>query len=286
VDDPRRAGFGLLEAILALAIAGLVLAAVTEIAGRALRSWNGGFATVAAVERTDLALDRIAADLSALLPVSLATAGDPDILFAGDERGMAFTAVTPFDRGNEGIAVVEIGVEGTSGGAVLTRRLRRGRDAALRSGDRVVLLSGALDLGFSYRDQAGLRVNRWTRPGEVPRGVIVTLKGPRGGGGLPVEVMLPIPVAISVSCLADTAAREPTEAAQRQEASGAGRPPPHDPSTGQPSIETAEPTPQAEPSHGPRRCATGSPAKATRTERPPVGSPPIGADPAHPEYGR
>jgi general secretion pathway protein J len=144
-----RAGFGLLEAILALAIAGLVLAAVTEIAGRTLRSWNAGFGTTAAVERTDVALGRIAADLASALPVRLVTADDPAILFVGDGRGMAFTAVTPLDRSHDGIAVVEIGVETTSGGAALTRRLRRGRDVALRDGDRVVLLSGPLDLAFA-----------------------------------------------------------------------------------------------------------------------------------------
>lgn len=205
----RRAGFGLLEAILALAIAGLVLAVVTEIAGRTLRSWNAGFATMAAVERTDIALGRIAADLAALLPVRLITADDPAILFTGDGQAMAFTAVTPVDRDHEAIAVVEIGVEAVGSGAVLTRRLRRDRDAALRDGDRVVLLSGPLDLAFAYRDQAGRRVETWARPGEVPRGVIVTLKGPPAGGGLPVEVMLPIPVAIAVSCLVEVPAAMP-----------------------------------------------------------------------------
>jgi general secretion pathway protein J len=214
--DAPRAGFGLIEAILALAIAGLVLAAVTEIAGRTLRSWNAGFAAVAAVERTDVALGRISADLASLLPVRLATADDPNILFAGDAQGMAFTALTPFDRSNDGIAVVEIGVETSGDGAVLSRRLRRGRDRALRSGDRVVLLSGPLDLAFSYRDQAGRRLATWTKPGEVPRGVIVTLRGRRGGGGLPVEVMVPIPVAIAVSCLIEVP--EPSTPKARQPA--------------------------------------------------------------------
>lgn len=203
---PRRrageAGFGLLEAMLALAIAGLVLAAITEIAGRTLRSWNVGLGTVAGIERTDLGLARLAADLSGLVPMPLATVDDRAVLFTGDERGMAFTASTPIDRTRDGLAVVEIGIEATDRGAALVRRLRAIRDGAPPGGGRVVLLSGRLDLAFAYRDRSGERVARWTRPGEVPTGVIVTLVGSRGGGGgRPVEVILPIPTAIPISCL-------------------------------------------------------------------------------------
>lgn len=268
-----RAGFGLIEAIVALAIAGLVLAAVTEMVGRMLRTWDRGFATLAAVERTDVALGRIGADLAALLPISLATADDPNILFAGDARGMSFTAVTPFDRSHEGIAIVEIAVEGSGDGAVLVRRLRRGRDAPLRDGDRVVLLSGRLDLGFSYRDQTGERVDRWSRPGEVPRGVVVTLTGGRGGG-LPVEVMLPIPVAISVSCLAKPPG-ESVDAPQDQNApTGAPRPPraaPPQPGAGETDTqsEPGDPPPVESAEDRAKRCATGPAA----TKAPPPGDP-------------
>jgi len=247
-----EAGFGLIEAILALAIAGMVLAAVTEIAGRTLTSWDRGLASVAAVERTDVAIGRIGADLATLLPVSLPTADDPSVLFAGDERGLAFTAVTPLDRTNDGIAIVEIGVEGSGDGAVLVRRLRRGRDVPLRDGDRVVLLSGALDFGFSYRDQSGQRSARWAKPGEVPRGVIVTLKSERGGGGLPVEVMLPIPVAVSVSCLVQATAA-PDQ-----------KPPEGEPAARQPNLAGTAPNgapdvwgPAGKPVDRSRRCATG-----------------------------
>ena len=265
-----RAGFGLIEAILALAIAGLVLAAVTEIAGRTLRSWNGGFTAMAAVERTDIALGRIAADLAASLPVRLATADDPATLFVGDGRGMTFTAVTPIDRSHEAIAVVEIGIEALGDGAALTRRARRGREATLRDGDRVVLLSGPLDLAFSYRDRAGRRTSTWTRPGEVPAGVIVTLKGPREGGGLPVEVMLPIPVAISISCLIEV----PTAAAERPRPNRAPPPPGGADAPPPPGGADAAPPPEVpatNPEERQRRCPA-APAGATADA--PPSSPP------------
>ncbi len=268
-----RAGFGLIEAIVALAIAGLVLAAVTELAGRTLRSWDHGFATLAAVERTDVALGRIGADLTALLPIPLATADDPNILFAGDGRGLAFTALTPFDRSHEGIAIVEIAVEGTGDGAVLVRRLRRGPDVPLRDGDRVVLLSGRLDLAFSYRDQTGQRVDRWSRPGEVPRGVVVTLTGERGGGGLPVEVMLPIPVAISVSCLVQTPG-ETVDAPPRDENAppGDGRPPragrqPRSGEEADTGAEDGDAAPVETLEDRAKRCATGPSATEAQPAR-------------------
>jgi general secretion pathway protein J len=226
---PEEAGFGLLEAILALAIAGLVLAVITEIAGRTLRSWNAGLGTVAAIERTELGLARLAADLAALVPMHLATAEDEAVLFTGDERGMSFTALTPIDRTTDGLAVIEIGIETTGDGGVLVRRLRRGRDAGLRDGDRVVLISGRVDLAFSYRDRTGQRHTRWTGPGEVPSGVMVTLVGTRRGGGLPVEVFLPIPTAIPISCLVGA----------------------------EPAVTTTTPAGSASTDARARRCATG-----------------------------
>ena len=253
-DPPAdgRAGFGLIEAIVALAIAGLVLAAITEIAGRTLRSWNRGLSTVAAVERSDIALGRLAADLTGLLPVPLANADTPEVLFAGDEHGMAFTALTPLDRSNDGIAVVEIGIEAGRDGAVVTRRLRRGRDLGLRDGDRVVLLSGRLDIAFAYRDQRGKRVTRWSTPGEVPRGVVVTLVGGREGGGMPVAIVLPVPVAISVSCLLPPA--DGTPAATPGAAAGRGVTPAP---TGGEGEAQAEAPPSANEADRRKRCATG-----------------------------
>lgn len=256
-----RAGFGLIEAIVALAVAGLVLAAVTELAGRTLRGWNRGFSTVAAIERTDIALGRLGRDLAGLVPMRLATADDPAILFAGDERAMAFTAHTPLDRTDDGLAIVEYAVEATGGTTALVRRLRRGREVGLRDGDRIVLLAGRLDLAFAYRDQSGQRVSRWAKQGEVPRGVVVTLVGTREGGGLPVEVMLPIPVAISVSCLLPDASADPNEEA----------PPPGEPPTvrrgagpGAPPEDPAAAPPAAAGARA-KRCATG-PSRQTNTE--------------------
>lgn len=261
-----RAGFGLIEAIVALAIAGVVLAAVTEIAGRTLRSWNRGFSTVAAIERTDVALGRLAADLTSLLPIRLATADDAAVLFAGDEHGMSFTAFTPLDRAEEGIAVIEIAVEKGADGAVLARRLRRGRDVGLRDGDRVVLLSGRLDLAFSYRDRAGQRVDRWARPGEVPRGVVVTLKGGREGGGLPVEVMLPIPVSVAVSCLV-TAPSDAREEASPEEQSNPG---PRRRATPPPAGEGDPPRTSEGRGDRARRCAGAPGAASDDPVRPPA----------------
>lgn len=251
-----RSGFGLIEAIVALAIAGLVLAAVTELAGRTLRSWDRGFATVAAVERTDIGLGRLATDLTNLLPVPLATADDGAVLFAGDSRGLSFTALTPLGRTEDGIAIVEMAIEGGADGIALVRRTRLDRDAAIRDGDRVVLIAGRLDLTFAYRDHAGRRLDTWSRPGEVPSGVIVSLRGDRSrGGGLPAEVLLPIPVDIAVGCLVH--------------APGVGdpeTPPGANPAAATPGRPTAAPTGQAtadQPSASDgdaetkRRCRTG-----------------------------
>ena len=63
---PRhRAGFTLIEALLATALMGAILAALATITAQWLPNWNRGFARVQRAELLPLGLDRLVADLAA-----------------------------------------------------------------------------------------------------------------------------------------------------------------------------------------------------------------------------
>jgi len=58
-------GFTLIEAIIALALMGLVLSALASITAQWLPNWNRGIGRIQLGETIDIALQRISADLAA-----------------------------------------------------------------------------------------------------------------------------------------------------------------------------------------------------------------------------
>jgi len=68
-------GFTLLEALVALALTGLILSALATLTAQWLPSWNRGFDRIQQSELISIAMQRIAADLAAaeFVPASRAT---------------------------------------------------------------------------------------------------------------------------------------------------------------------------------------------------------------------
>ena len=157
---PRRiAGFTLVEALLAVALMGAILAAIATVTAQWLPNWNRGFARVQSTETLAAGLERIVADLAAAEFVT-AGAGIRQPVFDGTELSVTFlrTAIGPNTRpGLELVRIVEIG--GDKGlTTVRTRarflpigrdgvegagRARRSRRAGARALSRDVLLCGA-----------------------------------------------------------------------------------------------------------------------------------------------
>ena len=92
------AGFTLVEALLATALMGVILAAIGTVTAQWLPNWNRGIARVQRAERLAIGLERIAADLSVaeMMPLN-AEAKLP--LFDGGEMRRDFTYVDDIVRG-------------------------------------------------------------------------------------------------------------------------------------------------------------------------------------------
>src|SRR5262249_61050606 len=65
IDMRSNAGFTLFEALVAVALMGLILGALATVTSQWLPNWNRGLARVQRSEQVAIALDRLAADLGA-----------------------------------------------------------------------------------------------------------------------------------------------------------------------------------------------------------------------------
>ena len=94
MTQPRRSrgrarGFSLVEALVALALTGALMAAIAALTGQWLPAWRHGFVSVQRLEALDVAVRRLAADVAAAKPITARGAAAP-ALFAGGPSAIVF----------------------------------------------------------------------------------------------------------------------------------------------------------------------------------------------------
>ena len=176
------AGFTLVEALLATALMGVILAAIATVTAQWLPNWNRGFDRVQRTDVLAVGLERIVADLAA---AEFVTAGvnirQP--VFDGTELSVTFlrTAIGPNTR--PGLELVRIQETGGPRGLMTVRTRARflpmGRDnlqVQPNPADPVVLLRAPYRVTFSYA--GGDRVWRsvWRGEGELPKAIRVQVR--------------------------------------------------------------------------------------------------------------
>src|SRR5262245_169023 len=115
-----RAGFTLIEALLATALMGAILAALATITAQWLPNWNRGFARVQRAELLSLGLDRLVADVAAAEYV--APGRDlPKPVFEGSELSVTFVRSTLGPNTRPGLEIVRIAETGSGQGPLLVR---------------------------------------------------------------------------------------------------------------------------------------------------------------------
>ena len=178
----RIAGFTLIEALLATALMGVILAAIGTVTAQWLPNWNRGFARVQRVELLALGLERIVADIAAAEFVT-AGANVRQPVFDGTELSVTFlrTALGPNTRpGLELISIQEIGGEkGLMTVRARARFMPMGRDgieAQARPSDPVVLVRAPYRITFSYAGADRVWRNVWRGEDALPKAVRVQLR--------------------------------------------------------------------------------------------------------------
>src|SRR5919206_1566841 len=176
------AGFTLVEALLATALMGAILAAIATVTAQWLPNWNRGFIRVQGTEVLAAGLERIVADLAAAQFVT-AGANIRQPVFDGTELSVTFlrTAIGPNTR--PGLELVRIMETGGANGLATVRTHARflpvGRDGASvqpAPANPVVLVRAPYRVTFSYAGPDRVWRNVWRGEPELPKAIRVHLR--------------------------------------------------------------------------------------------------------------
>ena len=176
------AGFTLVEALLATALMGAILAAIGTVTAQWLPNWNRGFNRVQASETLAVGLERIVADLAAAEFVT-AGAGIRTPVFDGTELSVTFlrTALGPNTRpGLELVRIMEVGGDkGLTTVRTRARFLPMSRDGVSvqpAPANPVVLVRSPYRVTFSYAGADRVWRNVWRGEGELPKAIRVQVR--------------------------------------------------------------------------------------------------------------
>lgn len=171
-------GFTMIEALVAIALMGVILAALATLTAQWLPSWNRGLLRAQSNEQIAIALDRLAADLSAAEFVA-ANRTNKRPLFDGGELSVTFVRSAIGPNIGPGLEIVRIAETADSRGPALVRT--RARFVPLPTGnalldpipfaDPVVLLRAPLRLTFAYASRDGVWQPTWQGSDMLPAAV-------------------------------------------------------------------------------------------------------------------
>jgi general secretion pathway protein J len=177
------AGFTLIEALVAMALMGLVLAALAAVTSQWLPNWNRGFVRAQRNELVSIALDRLSADLGAVefVPPNREAKGP---LFDGAGLAVIFirTALGPNTR--PGLEIIRIAETADRQGSVLVRSkapfapfgLGPVSTEQINFTDPVVLLRAPYRISFAYAGPDGVWRNSWQNEKTLPSMVQLTVR--------------------------------------------------------------------------------------------------------------
>ena len=211
---PERAavaGFTLVEALVAMALMGLVLTGLAMVTSQWLPNWQRGLARVQSSELIALAIDRIVADLASaeFVPPNRATKKP---LFAGSEASVTFVRTALGPNAAPGLEIVQLAEARQLKGPALARSTAqfapRAPDArAPRFGEPIVLLSPPYRASFSYAGRDGVWRADWIDADELPRAVRLVIRDTVSGRALGASTATVIHAELPVECITEETRR-------------------------------------------------------------------------------
>jgi general secretion pathway protein J len=201
------AGFTLLEALVAVTLMGVILAALGYITAQWLPGWNRGFMRVQRGELFAVALNRLAADLAAAEFVT-ANRDTKQPLFEGTPAAVTLVRSAVGPNTEPGLEVVRIAEAADRQGIALVRT--RTPFAPFGAGDvstsqltftdPVVLLRAPFRVSFSYSSGDGAWQDTWGANGQLPAAVRFLVRDTTTGRTLAVSSATMVHVELPAGC--------------------------------------------------------------------------------------
>lgn len=202
----RRAGFSLLEVLVALAMTVLLVVTFAPFASQLILTWGRGARTAELVDMLTRGNDRVTRDFLSIVPMTLTRGEQTTMLFRGSPGYVVFATATGFGPGRGGIELVSFGIEadGAAGQAIVRRRAPLRDAASTASGfrDPVTLLTGPYQYRFDYVAADGTKLAEWQNRRDMPARVELTILTPTGPL-LPLPLSYFVPADLSAACITD-----------------------------------------------------------------------------------
>src|SRR5215471_12224095 len=201
------AGFTLLEALVATTLMGMILAAIGAITAQWLPSWNRGFIRVQRSELFTVALNRLAADLSAAEFIT-PNRGTKIPLFEGSASAVTLVRSAVGPNTDPGLEVVRIAEAVDRQGFALVRTrtpfapfgLGDVSPSQLNFTDPVVLLRAPFRVTFSYSAGDGTWVDAWQSTTQLPAAVRFLVRDVTTGRTLAISSATTVHVELPADC--------------------------------------------------------------------------------------
>jgi general secretion pathway protein J len=200
-------GFTLFEALIAMALMGLVLAILGRVTAQWLPAWHAGFIRVQHSELLGLGLDRITADLAAAEFISLSSANKHPY-FEGTPTSATFvrTALGPNTR--DGLEVVRLFEMETQRGFAFMRaqapfRLsgQQGNEATdLVLGNETTLVPPPFRITLAYAGRDRRWQDIWSGNGELPNMVRITISASSAEGAAAASTIALVRIGSPAAC--------------------------------------------------------------------------------------
>ena len=198
----RQAGFTLLEAVLALLLAGMVVTGLAMFTGQWLGGWTRAGQAMRQAQALAAGVNRLAADIE----VAAAVAGPAgDVLFEGTAAALALVRLPPDFLEDKRPGAVRIASAGTGEARVLLRSqaaLAPGASglAGLAFADPVALARWPHRVAFAYAGEDGAFAASWPAGPVLPALVRITVTDAVSGRELPMSTTVRIHAGTSVLC--------------------------------------------------------------------------------------
>jgi general secretion pathway protein J len=209
----QESGFTLLEALVAVALMGVLLAMLATLTGHWMANWKTGFDRVQSADLIGLGIDRIAADLAAAEYVSL---GDDEArtFFEGTESSVTFVRSAIGPNAAAGLEIVRLDEADDARGRVLVRErasfalvtAKAVAAGAVEFSNPIVLARPPFRVSFAFAGRDRIWKESWQDDKQLPDAVRIIVRNIVTGEILPVSTAALINVNVPAECVQGTAA--------------------------------------------------------------------------------
>jgi general secretion pathway protein J len=203
-----ESGFSLLEALVSVALMGMLLAMLATVTGQWMTHWRTGFDRVQAADLIGLGIDRIAADLAAAQYVSLGDDG-AQTFFEGTASSVTFVRSAIGPNASAGLEIVRLSEDEDARGRVLVRARAPFAPVTAKAVDTgaveftnpIVLVRPPLRVSFAFAGHDRVWKESWEDAKQLPEAVRVTVRNALTGEILPVSTATLVRVNAPAECV-------------------------------------------------------------------------------------